>query len=331
MGQYLPELGVRRNELRSAYHATIPEQPPVLLPQEYAGLASFVGSAIEKRLGWSLNSSLFPEESILNGLDTVARYQERLHQQAAIGTVAAHAVRCVGEAIISRTAGVLAKHVPDNRAIGIVRSPGAADRLAGAAFTMAALESAYHSGGRSLTQASFFGRKLSLQSMLSASLATKRGKVVNEIAYEVPSLLFDDMARQVEVAANSPFNDLRLSTIPQNVQLSVPFSGGIALGGAEADLIVDGQLLDVKANRDVRTLLTRELQQLAGYLLLDTNDTFTISSIGLYRTRNGHLFNVEVPDFLEKAGATMPLSYLRTLFDEQVLQPLAERRSKAEA
>ncbi|MGW6404106.1 hypothetical protein ACWFRP_39190, partial [Streptomyces sp. NPDC055134] len=72
---------------------------------------------------------------------------------------------------------------------------------------------------------------------------------------------------------------------------------------ADADLAVDGLLLDFKSTRSARTLRQAEAWQLIGYLLLDTADQYRIDTVGLYLSRSGTLASWPVEEYLELLGA----------------------------
>ncbi|MGW1657646.1 hypothetical protein [Streptomyces atratus] len=58
---------------------------------------------------------------------------------------------------------------------------------------------------------------------------------------------------------------------------------------ADADLIVDGLLLDFKSTHHPRPLPKHTAWQLLGHLLLDTHDRYRTDSLGLYLTRSAGL------------------------------------------
>jgi hypothetical protein len=63
------------------------------------------------------------------------------------------------------------------------------------------------------------------------------------------------------------------------------FAGSTDIGGADADFVIDGLLLDCKAT--TTRLGSAEIGQLAGYLLLDYDDQYRITQVGLYLSRQG--------------------------------------------
>ena len=58
------------------------------------------------------------------------------------------------------------------------------------------------------------------------------------------------------------------------------------LGGADADLIVDGRLLDIKTKM-AASIDRVDLWQILGYALADTDDEFDIREVGFYFSRQG--------------------------------------------
>jgi hypothetical protein len=96
------------------------------------------------------------------------------------------------------------------------------------------------------------------------------------------------------------------------------FAGSTDIGGADADFIVDGLLLDCKSTVTTYKLGTAEIYQLAGYLLLDYDDQYGICRVGLYLSRQGEEITWDVRDFLGKLGAREPLPALRRRFRDHL-------------
>lgn len=70
------------------------------------------------------------------------------------------------------------------------------------------------------------------------------------------------------------------------VILNPTFSGSRALGGADADLIVGSQLIDIKSS--IKNELSRaHLLQVLGYCLADWDDEYELTSAGIYFARQG--------------------------------------------
>ncbi|MFE4594387.1 hypothetical protein [Streptomyces laurentii] len=119
-----------------------------------------------------------------------------------------------------------------------------------------------------------------------------------------------DIDQQMRLA-DSPFAAFR--TLPHANRVCGPvFAGSGDIGGADADYILGGLLLDCRATKDPRRLGREEIYQLAGYLLLDYDDQFGINQVGLYLSRQGGLITWQTADFLRRLGTSAPLPQLRT-------------------
>lgn len=152
----------------------------------------------------------------------------------------------------------------------------------------------------------------------SASRATpllESGKAVTveQAVAQVPSRVVDDLHDQVRVA-NAGLGPLRAAATTATAGLEF---AGSPLISADADLLVDGLLLDFKARPEATTIKKPEVYQLAGYVLLDFDDTHRIERIGVYWTRHGVMRTFPVSTFFELLGATASLPDLRgQLHDE---------------
>ncbi|MGV8847694.1 hypothetical protein [Tessaracoccus sp.] len=99
---------------------------------------------------------------------------------------------------------------------------------------------------------------------------------------------------------------------PARLDLGPTFDGSVLLP-ADADLIVDGLLLDLKTRLGAlnKTTGTRadtvsvaDLYQLLGYTLFDHSDTFAISAVGIYSGRYGNLTTWGLGEFLNTLAGT---------------------------
>jgi len=129
------------------------------------------------------------------------------------------------------------------------------------------------------------------------------------LAKAVPAYAVADIAAQMELAQPvfAPFRAL-----PQPlIKCGPAFAGSTDIGGADADFIIDGRLLDCKATTTPTRLGSTEIGQLAGYLLLDYDSQYQITQVGLYLSRHGTAIAWPVPEFLRLAGAREPLPQLR--------------------
>jgi hypothetical protein len=144
------------------------------------------------------------------------------------------------------------------------------------------------------------------------SLGSSRpGATLDEIVDAVPPYIVDDIRQQMRLAAHpGPFDSLRRLPAAQRVCGPV-FDGSLHVGGADADFILRGQLIDCKATIRPERMGRAEFYQLAGYLLLDYSDSYSIESVGLYLSRQGALIDWNVADFLGFMGAQLELPDLR--------------------
>jgi hypothetical protein len=94
------------------------------------------------------------------------------------------------------------------------------------------------------------------------------------------------------------------------------------LGGADADLIVDGTLLELRTVKSA-VLSKIAVWQVLGYLLADTGDRHRIRAVGWYFSRQGYLWQLPVEEFLARLhGAPVDLASARVEF-AGLLQPPA--------
>lgn len=132
---------------------------------------------------------------------------------------------------------------------------------------------------------------------------------LDDLTTAVPAYVLEDIAEQMQLA-DEPFAPLR--QLPAAKRVSGPvFAGSCDLGGADADFITGGLLIDCKATTRPHQIGTAQVQQLAGYLLLDYDDAYRIDRVGFYLSRQGGLITWTVPEFLQALGARERLPALR--------------------
>lgn len=93
------------------------------------------------------------------------------------------------------------------------------------------------------------------------------------------------------------FYDRYASLLSKPAILNPTFAGSIDIGGADADIIVDGCLIDIKTSISSQ-IRAEYLYQLAGYLLLDYDDHYSFNSVSIYMARQGLLFRWPVSEFV---------------------------------
>ncbi len=108
------------------------------------------------------------------------------------------------------------------------------------------------------------------------------------------------------------------------------FAGSHDVNGADADLIVDGCLIDIKTTIDPTRLDREWVYQLLGYVLLDYYDWYGLNTIGIYLARQGRLIRWSLTEWLPilTGRRDVSLAGLRVELRE-VLQDLREARHQA--
>ncbi|MGQ4437474.1 hypothetical protein [Streptomyces sp. SAS_260] len=126
-----------------------------------------------------------------------------------------------------------------------------------------------------------------------------------------------DVVAQLHQAADGPLQALRDRSRPEDCTPGPTFSTRRLT--ADADLTVDGVLIDFKSTRATGTLRQAEAWQLAGYLLLDAEDRYRIDTVGLYLTRSATFATWPVEEYLELLGACRrDLTVFRSAFTELI-------------
>ena len=101
--------------------------------------------------------------------------------------------------------------------------------------------------------------------------------------------------------------------------LNPKFDGSGYVGGADADLVIDRKLIDVKTT--VKPEINSDwIWQLLGYVLLDFSDKNQINAIGLYMARQGVLVDWDLAEALEILcpGNPPSIAELRSQFKDVV-------------
>jgi len=113
--------------------------------------------------------------------------------------------------------------------------------------------------------------------------------------------------------------------------LNPTFEGSNSVGGADADLICNGCLLEFKTT--VGTAVDTDwLYQLVGYAALDYSDRYGIRELGFYFPRHGRLVRWSTEEFLTRAssGAITSLPLLRAHVQARLDEYRRSRRGDGE-
>jgi hypothetical protein len=101
----------------------------------------------------------------------------------------------------------------------------------------------------------------------------------------------------------------------RNLYMNPFFALSAALGGAEADLIADGLLVDYKTSRDRSVIGSQDIYQLAGYVLADSLNAYSIHSVAIQALRWRTRWSIDVEEFFDRlSGTRQPVSTWRNSF-----------------
>lgn len=285
-------------EVRAAYRAALPVLPitvPVP-PADVRPAWATLGAAVDHRLRYSMAAGSDPGGAVTGGVRRIATTPGLGLDR---GTAAA--LSTAGKDLITRLARLAEAHRPWERDRSMLLPAAVEEDFARACFVAAWFEEFFRSGRLSPTTP-----------LGTASPST----TLADLLAAVPAYAAADMVALQTLAAASPgLTALRAGTPTRDVVGGPTFAGSIAVGGADADLIAGGLLLDVKTTADPGKVPSlNNVWQLAGYVLLDYDDEHRIDRVGWYLTRTGALVTWPLPDFLALLGATRPLPQLRARF-----------------
>jgi hypothetical protein len=123
------------------------------------------------------------------------------------------------------------------------------------------------------------------------SVPSAKGSIEELLAVPGPAVL-DDLGQLSRL-----FSDQFHNLLVHPHILNPSFKGSRDVDGADADLIVDGCLIDIKTSISP-TIDPAWLRQIIGYTLLDYDDERQIKSLGIYMARQGMLFTWTLADLL---------------------------------
>jgi len=125
--------------------------------------------------------------------------------------------------------------------------------------------------------------------------ATLRSLMASPLLYPTPRRTVEEVLTLAQdswlddlCALSWTFYECCRELIGRPVILNPTFQGSEDVGGADADLIVDGCLIDIKTTTRVE-IRSVWLWQLLGYALLDYSNEYGIRAVGLYLARQGLL------------------------------------------
>lgn len=136
----------------------------------------------------------------------------------------------------------------------------------------------------------------------------------SELLSRVPDLWVEDLC-----ALSWGFHDSQEKLLGEvrQVELGPTFDGSRDVGGADADMILDGLLVDMKTTTSPK-VKGEMIHQLLGYVLLDYSDHYGIQQVGIYLSRQRKLITWTLDALLSEAGASDGLAGLRESFADTV-------------
>ncbi len=134
-------------------------------------------------------------------------------------------------------------------------------------------------------------------------------ETLSELLARIQRSWVDDLC-----ALSYAFYDSQGELLSQPSVLNPIFDGSSDVGGADADLIVDGCLVDIKAT--IRPKLSASwLYQLLGYVLLDYSDQYEIHAVAIYFARQRKVLRWPLVSLINKlAGGSISPDALRAHF-----------------
>ncbi len=121
------------------------------------------------------------------------------------------------------------------------------------------------------------------------------------------------------VHMSQAFYDRHRDLLDRHAVLNPSFVGSRDVGDADADLIVAGCLLEIKATtepKNMRPTWPLWLYQVLGYVLLDYGDEYRIGAVGVYLARQALLITWQLTELLTTLSSSglSSLPELRTVF-----------------
>lgn len=143
--------------------------------------------------------------------------------------------------------------------------------------------------------------------------------VVDALTALVPGVVVADLCALVRLACErGDWAALSARAVRSRTVCGPTFTGSRDVHGADADVVVGlrgggAVLVDVKATVLPDRVRRETLYQLAGYVLLDYNDSYGVSQAGWFLARHGRLVTFGVEELLAAFGARRSVGELRPL------------------
>ena len=302
----------RHGPVRTWFEDTLPNVKPIAERWKAAGSPAIIpawerpawgllGAAVDYRIRYFFACTPPREFVAAYGANTRALSDDEV--------TAMIELRMAGEDSFDRFAAALDVHVTEHDPVGGLLDPPGERLLAKFCFVLAMYETVFRTG-RPSDALDGLGSGASAEAQLAL----------------VPEEAVDDL-----VALAEGFVTAGTSLLGRPTVLNPTFAGSLRVGGADADLIVDGLLLEVKTTKAARP--DRDwVYQLVGYLLLDVGDEHQLERLGFYVSRVPTLLDWDADELLALlAGRPAGRRELRDGFFAAVEQAGPVRRLRASA
>jgi hypothetical protein len=166
----------------------------------------------------------------------------------------------------------------------------------------------------------------SMQAAATGPLSRFQGRTVtaDDLLALAPSAGLDQLARFREVFQSALLPQLASRTGPWT--LGPAFAGSALIGGADGDLIAAGLLLELKTSAKL-TLAVKDLFQVIGYALLDFDDEYKLTELGIFSARYAYLAPWDIARLLnDLAGHQVSLPSTRQEFRQLLLTHQSQPR-----
>jgi hypothetical protein len=161
---------------------------------------------------------------------------------------------------------------------------------------------------------------------LAGPLRDHRG----DLAELAGALVPEPTLRDIEGLGRATIEDQIHIRDASDLHIGPTFAQNFALGGADADIIYDGVLIDLKSTGAARVVGRRELWQLLGYLLADTDDQYKVSGVGFAALRRRRSAFWPAQGFVRALSGGNPATVEEWRQDFAVaLEPLAQRQAES--
>lgn len=137
--------------------------------------------------------------------------------------------------------------------------------------------------------------------------AQKNISTVTDLLSIADDLWLDDLC-----SLSNRFHEHYREHLSDPVHLNPTFTGSRDIGGADADLILNRCLLDIKTTITPKITNTM-LYQLIGYALLDYEDEYRINEVGIYLTRQAKTLQWDLNELLDRLHTDTPAPPLADL------------------